>query len=141
MLTGEDTCTTTKAEAAHRPPRPITVGIDDENGFFLGYGVIPNVSEAGACVWIDSYFDPGGRLVLRISFVYLAEVHEVAARVVWTGECKVFSGVPVRRYGLIWHDFSSACVLHLRLLTRETFGEKRTNSHPTVTFSPGLDVP
>jgi hypothetical protein len=119
----------------------MTVGIDDENGLPLGYGVIPNVSEVGACIWTDSHLAPGGRLVLRISFAHPAEVHEVAARVVWTGEGADSSGAPMWRYGLMWHDFSSACVLRLRHLAREAFGERRTGSHSAVTPSPGLDVP
>ena len=124
------------------PPRPITVGIDDENRLPLGYGVVPNVSEAGACVLTDSYLEPGGRLVLRISFTYPAEVHVVAARVVWTGGGADSSGgTPMRRYGLMWHDFSSACVLRLRHLAGEAFGERRTGSHSTMTPCSGLDTP
>jgi len=123
------------------PPRPITVGIDDENGLPLGHGVIPNVSEAGACVWTDSQLAPGGRLVLRISFVHPAEVHEVAARVVWTGGGEDPSGASMRRYGLQWQDSSSAYVLRLRHLAREASGERRTGSHSAVKPSPGLDVP
>jgi hypothetical protein len=134
------------------PPRPITVGIDDENGLPLGYGVIPNVSEAGACVWTDSLLAPGEWLVLRISFAHPAEVHEVAARVVWTGECEDLSGAPMRRYGLLWQDFSSACETRLRHLARaiveaaeggnayvQPFGERRTGSPSTVKASLGHD--
>jgi PilZ domain-containing protein len=124
------------------PPRPITVGIDNESRFPLGYGVIPNVSEAGACVWTDSQLDPGGRLVLRISFALPAEVLEVAARVVWTSQCEdPLGGPPMRRYGLEWHDFSPAYVLRLQHLTREASGERRTGSHSAVKPSPGLNAP
>jgi hypothetical protein len=96
------------------PPRPIRVRIDDENGLPLGYGVIPSVSEGGACIWTDSQLEPGGRLVLRISFAHPAEVHEVTARVVRTGEGEDPSGAPMRRYGLMWRDYSSARELRLR---------------------------
>jgi hypothetical protein len=118
----------------------MTVGIDDENGLPLGYGVISNVSEAGGCVWTDSHFGPRRRLVLRISFAHPAEVHEVAARVVWTGEGVDSSGAPMRRYGLTWDDASSA-VLRLRNLAREAIGGRRTGPQPAATPSPGLDVP
>ena len=116
----------------------MTVGIDDENGLPLGYGVIPNVSEAGACVWTDSHLAPGERLVLRVSFAHPAEVHAVAARVVWTSEGADSSGAPIWRYGLLWHDFSSACAVRLRHLAREAFGERRTGSHSAVTQPPPL---
>jgi hypothetical protein len=134
------------------PPRPITVGIDDESGLPLGYGVIPNVSEAGACVWTDSQLEPGGRLVLRISFARPAEVHEVAARIVWTSEGNDPTGAPMRCYGLLWQDFSSACEMRLRHLARaiveaakggnayvQPFGERRTGSHSALKSSPGHD--
>jgi PilZ domain len=117
------------------PPRPITVGIDDENGLPLGYGVIPNVSEAGACVRTDSQLDPGGQLVLRIRFAHRAKVHEVAARVVWTGEAEDPSGAPMRRYGLLWHHLPSACALRLRHLAHEA-SKRRTGSHAAVKASP-----
>jgi len=107
------------------PPNPITVGIDDEIGLPLGYGVIANVSEAGACVWTDGRLDPGARLVLRISFPCPAEVHEVAARVVWGDEGEDLAGAPMRQYGLRWHEPSSACVLRLRHLALHVSGERR----------------
>lgn len=123
------------------PPRPMTVAIDDQHGLPLGYGVIADASEAGACVWTDSQLEPGGRLVLRISFAHPAEVHEVAARVVWAGEGEDASGAPLRRYGLLWHDSSSACVLRLRHLACEASGEKRSGSHSAARLSPAFDVP
>ncbi len=123
------------------PPRAITVGIDDENGLPLGHGIIPNVSEAGACVWTNTQLESGERLLLRVSFAHPAEVHEVAARVVWTGEDKDPSGASMRRYGLQWQDFSSAYVLRLRRLVREASGEGRTGSHPAAKPSPGLAPP
>lgn len=122
------------------PPRPMTVGIDDENRLPLGYGVIPNVSEVGGCLWTDSHLALATRLVLRISFAHPAEVHEVAAQVVWTSEGVDSSGAPMRRYGLIWDDSSSACVQRLRHLAREAFGERRTGPHPAVTPSLGLEA-
>ena len=118
------------------PPRPITVGIDDENGLPLGYGVIPNVSEAGACVRTDRKLDPGGRLVLRIRFAQRAKVHKVTARVVWTGEAEDPSGAPMRRYGLSWHHLPSACALRLRRLAHEASGKRRSGSHAVVKASP-----
>lgn len=123
------------------PPNPITVGIDDENALPLGYGVIANVSEAGACIWTDGGLDPGARLVLRISFAQPAEVHEVAARVVWGDEGEDRSGTRMHRYGLQWHDATSACVLRLRHLALLDPGERRTGSHAAVRPAPRPDAP
>jgi len=100
------------------PPDPITVAIEDDHGLPLAYGVIANVSEAGACVWTDGRLDPGARLALRVSFPRPAEVHDVAAVVVWADEDGGGDGRPGRRYGLQWHDASSACVLRVRHLAR-----------------------
>jgi hypothetical protein len=101
--------------------RPIRVGIDDENGLPLAYGVIPNVSEAGACVWTSSQLEPAGRLVLRIRFGHRhAEVHRVAARVVWTRDDEdPLGGAPMRRVGLEWQDFTSAHVPRLLDLVQD----------------------
>jgi len=123
-------------------PRPITVGIDDENGLPLGYGVIANVSEAGACVWTNSHLEPAGRLVLRVRFGQPAAVQEVAARVVWTREDDdPLGGAPMRRFGLQWQDFSSAYVPRLLHLVREASGERRTGSHSAVKPPHGLNAP
>lgn len=115
-------------------PTPIRVGIDDENGLPLGYGIIPNVSEAGACVWTNSHLEPAARLVLRIRFGHNpAEVCEIAARVVWMREeHDPLGGAPMRRFGLQWQDSSSAHVPRLLHLVREASGERRTGSHPAA---------
>ena len=113
------------------PPSPITVAIDDENGLPLGYGVIANVSDAGACIWTNGQLDPGARLSLRVSFAQPAEVHDVAAIVVWGDEGEARSGEPMHRYGLRWHDASSACVLRLRHLALRASGERQTPARGT----------
>jgi len=98
------------------PPDPITVAIEDDHGLPLGYGVIANISETGACVWTDGALAPGARLALRVSFARPAEVHEVAAIVVWSDEETEPEGRRRRRYGLQWYDASSSCVLRVRHL-------------------------
>jgi hypothetical protein len=131
-----------REEAVHTPPRqrarivppsPITVAIDDENGLPLGYGVIANVSEAGACIWTDGSLEPGARLVIRISFARPSEVYEVSARVVWGDEGEDRTGAPMLRYGVQWGDASTGCVQRLRdMALRATSGERRTGSHVAV---------
>jgi hypothetical protein len=113
------------------PPDPITVAIDDDNGLPLGYGVIANVSDTGGCVWTDGRLEPGARLSLRVSFAQPAEVHDVAALVVWGDEGEDRSGGPMHRYGLRWQDASSACVRRLRHLALQASGERVTPSRGT----------
>ena len=120
-----------RARARIVPPSPITVAIDDENALPLGYGVIANVSESGACVWTDGALDPGAALSLRVSFAQPSEVHEVAASVVWGDEGEDRAGHPMQRYGLRWQDASASCVLRLRHLALRASGESRTPSRGT----------
>jgi hypothetical protein len=121
----------TRQRARIVPPSPITVSIDDENALPLGYGVIANVSDAGGCIWTDSRLAPGARLGLRVSFAHPAEVHEVAALVVWGDEGEDREGCRMHRYGLRWKDASSACVRRLRELALGTSSERRTPSRST----------
>jgi hypothetical protein len=98
------------------PHRPLTVGINDENGLPLGYGIIPNLSEVGACLWTNRELERGGRLVLGVSFGHPAEIHEIVAWVVWTREGEdPLGGPPMRRYGLQWQDFLSSYVVGLAI--------------------------
>jgi hypothetical protein len=120
-----------RARARIVPPSPITVAIDDDNALPLGYGVLANVSESGACVWTDSTLDPGARLSLRISFAQPAEVHDVAATVVWGDLGQDHTGQRLHRYGLRWNDASSSCVLRLRRLALRAAGEYTTPSRGT----------
>ena len=120
-----------RARARIVPPNPITVAIDDENTLPLGYGVLANVSESGACVWTDGRLEPGAQLSLRVSFAQPAEVHDVAATVVWGEDGEDGGGHTMHRYGLRWYDASSACVLRLRQMALRASGEYRTPSRGT----------
>lgn len=113
------------------PPNPITVALDDENGLPLGYGVIANVSDAGGCIWTDRALEPGAWLCLRISFACPAEVHEVAAQVVWADEGQDRAGTPTRRYGLRWHGTPTACLTRLNDLALRAAHDRRTPARGT----------
>ncbi len=63
-------------------------------------GMLANVSEQGACVWIETGFDAGDALVLRLGFSGEQQPFQAAGHVVW-------SDVPgpkskLRRCGLRW---------------------------------------
>jgi len=51
-----------------------------------GYGILTNVSEAGACIVTDSLMAPGTDLRLKLSFYQEARLFETIARVVWSRE-------------------------------------------------------
>ncbi len=50
----------------------------------VGYGILANVSEAGACIVTDSLMAPGTDLRLKLSFYQQPRLFETIARVVWS---------------------------------------------------------
>ncbi len=52
----------------------------------VGYGILANVSEAGACVVTDTLMAPGTDLRLKLSFYQQPRLFETIARVVWSRE-------------------------------------------------------
>jgi len=52
----------------------------------VGYGILANVSEVGACIVTDSLMAPGTDLRLKFSFYREARLFETIARVVWSRE-------------------------------------------------------
>lgn len=52
----------------------------------VGYGVLANVSEAGACIVTDSLMAAGMDLRLKLSFYQQPRLFETVARVVWSRE-------------------------------------------------------
>ena len=108
----------------------MTVAIEDESGFHLCYGVIANVSESGACVWTDGVLATSSRLVLRVSFAHLSEVHEIDGVVVWEGVENGTRGITMRRFGVEWRDATAACVARLRELAL------RANDRPVTPTGP-----
>lgn len=50
----------------------------------VGYGILANVSEAGACIVTDSLMAPGTDLRLKLSFYQQPRLVETVARVVWS---------------------------------------------------------
>jgi hypothetical protein len=52
----------------------------------VGYGILANVSEVGACIVTDTLMTPGTDLRLKLSFYREARLFETVARVVWSDE-------------------------------------------------------
>ena len=68
----------------------------------VGYGILTNVSEAGACIVTDSLMAPGTDLRLKLSFYREARLFETIARVVWSREAEASERgfVGLRLHGL-----------------------------------------
>ena len=68
----------------------------------IGYGIVADVSEAGACIVTDSLMVPGTDLRLKLSFYREARLFETVARVVWSRDASAsdrgYSGL--RLHGL-----------------------------------------
>ncbi len=84
------------------PKKPITFAVE-EGGVPKAYGVVANISEAGACVWTDAALDPGGAVNLHLSFPSGSQPLQAEGVVAW-----VNAAVETRRYGLRWTDPSEA---------------------------------
>jgi hypothetical protein len=88
------------------PRSPITVAIQD-GGVPYAYGVVANISVAGACIWTDAGLDADATIALRLSFPRGSQPLDAVGIVVW-GDPQ--SATATRRYGLRWADQSPARV-------------------------------
>jgi hypothetical protein len=84
------------------PRSPITVAIE-EGGVPTAYGVVANISEAGACIWTDARLRAGGPVDLRLSFPRGSQPVMAEGVVVW-GDL----GPGSRRLGVRWMDGTAA---------------------------------
>lgn len=85
------------------PRRPITVAIQDGAAPYA-YGVVANISVAGACIWTNVVLSTGRNVNLRLSFPRRSQPIDAEGVVVWgepAGEAET------RRYGLHWTDQSA----------------------------------
>ncbi len=100
------------------PDSPLTVAIENDRGVCLGYGVVANVSLAGACVLTSAALPVGARLSFTLSFSRPAEIHQVEGTVVWDGAGETSGPNPAHRLGVAWQDTPSGCEERLRGLVR-----------------------
>jgi hypothetical protein len=96
------------------PPSPITLAIEDEKGETVAYGVVADISGAGACVWTDAALAVGQTLSFRISFAEPPDVQELLGVVVWTEESRQSESCRTRRSGIEWLGATRACRERLR---------------------------
>ncbi len=93
------------------PKNAITVVIENQ-GLPLAYGVVANISDAGACLWTNGQFSVGEVVALRLSFAREAQPFEASGHVVW-GEPEA-GGKETLRYGLVWDEPSTAERMRLK---------------------------
>ena len=99
------------------PKNAITVVIENQ-GLPLAYGVVANISDAGACLWTNGQFSVGETVALRLSFAREEQPFEASGHVVW-GEPEA-GGKETLRYGLQWDQVSAAEVTRLKSLIQES---------------------
>jgi Tfp pilus assembly protein PilZ len=105
-----------KRNALRVIPRSAVTVVIENQGLPRAFGVVANISDAGACVWTTAAFDVGENLVLRLSFALEPQPFQAAGRVVWgeTGR----NGAGALCYGLQWAHPSGPQHARLRGLIR-----------------------
>ena len=81
------------------PRSAVTVALGNHD-LPRAYGVVANISEAGACVWTNGAFRTGDSLVLRLSFAHEGQPFQAAGTVVWSEQGR--DQGDTLRYGLRW---------------------------------------
>ncbi len=101
------------------PPEPVTVTMENGQGP-VAYGIVTNISEAGACVRTDIGFAPGEELLLRLTFAREAQPLSATGRVVWQAGPPAESAGALR-HGLQW-TYDGPHRVRLRLLVKAMMG-------------------
>jgi hypothetical protein len=95
--------------------------LDDD--FPVGYGVVQDISEAGACIVTDTPLKKDRDLLLQMSF-YREGMLAAGGRVVWsTSSREQMSNVPASRHGVMFTKLSTAERRFLKkILDSSSFG-------------------
>jgi Tfp pilus assembly protein PilZ len=89
-----------KRNALRLIPRSAVTVVIENQGLPRAFGVIANISDAGACIWTTGAFQVGESLVLRLTFAREAQPFQAAGRVVWGDAGR--NGGAALCYGLEW---------------------------------------
>jgi PilZ domain len=109
------------------PSTSVTVALLEEN-LPIAYGIIRDLSEAGACIMTNTSLNPGKNYQFRMSF-FGGQILEAIARVVWrevpSSSGKEPMGIP---HGIEFTDINNGHLDNLRrILQSGAFGSK--NGH------------
>ncbi len=89
------------------PNNSVTVALLDDD-FPVGYGVIQDISEAGACIVTDRPLEKDRDLLFKMSF-YREGMLAAGGRVVWSTSSREHLGnVPASRHGVMFTELSTA---------------------------------
>ncbi len=106
------------------PSTSVTVALLEEN-LPIAYGVVRDISEAGACIMTNTSLNPGRSYQFRMSF-FGGEILEAVARVVWRETHRLNGSEPVGvPHGIEFTDINSGNLDNLRrILQSREFGSK-----------------
>lgn len=103
------------------PKDSVTVALVDKD-CPIAYGVVKDISEAGACIITDSPLAKDRDVTLKMSF-YRAEMLAAGGRVVWAGSTESSGSFKGTRHGVEFTALSTAERRHLqKILDTATFG-------------------
>jgi hypothetical protein len=96
-----------------------------EENLPIAYGVVRDISEAGACIMTNTSLIPGKVYQFRMSF-FGGEILEAIARVVWRESHRQNGGEPVGvPHGIEFTDINRSNLENLRrILQSREFGSK-----------------
>ena len=102
------------------PRNSVTVALVDKD-YPIAYGVVKDISEAGACIITDSPVAKDRAVTLRMSF-YRSEMLAAGGRVVWAGSTESSGNFKGTRHGVEFTALSEAERRHLqKVLDSATF--------------------
>ena len=106
------------------PATSVTVALLEEN-LPIAYGVVRDISEAGACIMTNTNLNPGRSYQFRMSF-FGGEILEAVARVVWREVDRPNGSEPIGLpHGIEFTDITESTLENLRrILGGGAFGEK-----------------
>jgi PilZ domain len=106
------------------PVTSVTVALLEEN-LPVAYGVVRDLSEAGACIMTNTSLTPGKAYQFRMSF-FGGEVLEAVARVVWRENYRPNGSEPLGvPHGIEFTDMNDSHLENLRQILRtRDFGSK-----------------
>jgi hypothetical protein len=106
------------------PSTSVTVALLEEN-LPIAYGVVRDISEAGACIMTNTSLNPGRTYQFRMSF-FGGEILEAEARVVWREVHRTGGNEPIGvPHGIEFTDITDSNRGNLkRILDSKEFGLK-----------------
>ncbi len=106
------------------PSTSVTVALLEEN-LPIAYGVVRDISDAGACIMTNTSLNPGRTYQFRMSF-FGGEILEAVARVVWREIQRPNDSEPMGvPHGIEFIDINDANLENLRrILKSREFGAK-----------------